>query len=70
MLDDSAIIVTWSTLATATTLAGNLTLLGSGANLIVAELAQACGVELSFSKYLIAGPLVTAATLGQAVVGL
>ncbi len=45
----------WLTLAMATTLAGNLTLLGSVANLIVAELARARGVHLSFTEYLKAG---------------
>lgn len=45
----------WLTLAMATTLAGNLTLLGSVANLIVAELAKKQGVHLSFTEYLKAG---------------
>jgi Na+/H+ antiporter NhaD/arsenite permease-like protein len=45
----------WLTLAMATTLAGNLTLLGSVANLIVAEIARTRGVHLSFVEYLKAG---------------
>lgn len=45
----------WLTLAMATTLAGNLTLLGSVANLIVAEIAKSRGVHLSFTEYLKAG---------------
>lgn len=45
----------WFTLAMATTLAGNLTLLGSVANLIVAEIARGRGVHLSFTEYLKAG---------------
>ena len=45
----------WLTLAMATTLAGNLTLLGSVANLIVAEIARGRGVHLSFTEYLKAG---------------
>ena len=45
----------WLTLAMATTLAGNLTLLGSVANLIVAEIAQKRGVHFSFTEYLKAG---------------
>lgn len=45
----------WLTLAMATTLAGNLTLLGSVANLIVAEIARRRGVHLSFLEYLKAG---------------
>jgi len=45
----------WLVLAMATTLAGNLTLLGSVANLIVAESARRKGIELSFTEYLKAG---------------
>lgn len=45
----------WLTLAMATTLAGNLTLLGSMANLIVAEIARRRGVQLTFTEYLKAG---------------
>jgi Na+/H+ antiporter NhaD/arsenite permease-like protein len=45
----------WLTLAMATTLAGNLTLLGSVANLIVAEIAKRRGVHLSFGEYLKSG---------------
>lgn len=45
----------WLTLAMATTLAGNLTLLGSVANLIVAEIARHRGVRLGFVEYLKAG---------------
>lgn len=45
----------WLTLAMATTLAGNLTLLGSVANLIVAEIARRRGIHLSFVEYLKAG---------------
>jgi len=53
----------WLVLAMATTLAGNLTLLGSVANLIVAEIARARGVNLSFSEYLKAGLVLTTLTL-------
>jgi Na+/H+ antiporter NhaD/arsenite permease-like protein len=53
----------WLTLAMATTLAGNLTLLGSVANLIVAESAQNQGVTLSFNEYLKAGIPITLLTL-------
>lgn len=60
----------WLTLAMATTLAGNLTLLGSVANLIVAETARARGVELSFGEYLRAGVPVTLATLTLGVLWL
>lgn len=54
---------TWLTLAMATTLAGNLTLLGSVANLIVAETAKRQGVHLTFSEYLKAGVPITLFTL-------
>ncbi len=47
----------------ATTLAGNLTLLGSVANLIVAETAKQAGIQLSFNEYLKAGVPITLATL-------
>lgn len=53
----------WLTLAMATTLAGNLTLLGSVANLIVAETARREGVALSFVEYLKAGVPITLLTL-------
>ncbi|MBF0098465.1 MAG: anion transporter [Magnetococcales bacterium] len=53
----------WLTLAMATTLAGNLTLLGSVANLIVAESARKQGVTLGFWPYLRAGLPITLATL-------
>lgn len=45
----------WLVLAGCTTLAGNLTLLGSVANLIVAELARKRGVRLGFGRYLSVG---------------
>jgi len=50
---------TWLILAMATTFAGNLTLLGSVANLIVAETAKRRGVVLSFGEYLRAGVPIT-----------
>ena len=53
----------WLTLAMATTLAGNLTLLGSVANLIVAEIAQRHGVRLSFVEYMKAGTPIAILTL-------
>ncbi|ACB74178.1 anion transporter [Opitutus terrae] len=53
----------WLTLAMATTLAGNLTLLGSVANLIVAEIARRSGVRLSFGEYLKAGTPIALLTL-------
>ena len=53
----------WLSLAMATTLAGNLTLLGSVANLIVAETAHNRGVHLSFNEYLKSGPAITLITM-------
>jgi len=53
----------WLTLAMATTLAGNLTLLGSVANLIVAEIAARRGVKLTFVEYLKAGTPIAIFTL-------
>ena len=53
----------WLTLASATTLAGNLTLLGSMANLIVAEIARNRNVNLSFGEYTRAGILITILSL-------
>lgn len=58
---------TWLTLAMATTFAGNLTLLGSVANLIVAEIAKRSGVELSFGEYLRAGVPITLLSLALGV---
>ncbi|MDZ7374631.1 MAG: anion transporter [candidate division KSB1 bacterium] len=45
----------WVLLAMSSTFAGNLTLLGSVANLLVAERAQAKGVRLEFFEYLRVG---------------
>lgn len=53
----------WLALALATTFAGNLTLLGSVANLIVAESAAHRGVRLSFGEFLRAGVPITLLTL-------
>lgn len=62
--------VAWLTLAMATTFAGNLTLLGSVANLIVAESARARGVRLSFAEYLKAGVPITLLTVALGVIWL
>ena len=53
----------WLTIAMASTLAGNLTLLGSVANLIVAEIARTQGVKLSFREYIRAGVPITLVTI-------
>jgi Na+/H+ antiporter NhaD/arsenite permease-like protein len=53
----------WMALAMASTLAGNLTILGSVANLIVLELAGEHG-RIGFLRFLRTGFLITASTLG------
>jgi Na+/H+ antiporter NhaD/arsenite permease-like protein len=53
----------WLMLAMASTLAGNLTITGSIANIIVAERAAAEGVQIRFSEFLRIGVPVTVATL-------
>ncbi len=60
----------WLALAMASTFAGNLTLLGSVANLIVAESARARGVHLSFGEYLKAGVPITLLTLAIGIIAL
>ncbi len=60
----------WLTLAAASTLAGNLTLIGSVANLIVAEQASKFGIRLTFGEYLRCGVLITLLTLAVAVLWL
>jgi Na+/H+ antiporter NhaD/arsenite permease-like protein len=53
----------WLTLAMSSTLAGNLTLVGSIANLIVLEGARRQGVEITFWQYCTVGVPVTVLTL-------
>ncbi len=53
----------WLSLASGATLAGNLTLLGSVANLIVAEGAERNGVRIEFGEYLRTGAVVTLLTM-------
>jgi Na+/H+ antiporter NhaD/arsenite permease-like protein len=60
----------WLTLAAASTLAGNLTLLGSVANLIVAESAKQRSVTLSFWEYTRAGFLITLLSLAISTIWL
>lgn len=57
----------WLVMAMSATFAGNLTLLGSLANLIVAERAQAEGATLSFADFLKAGVPVTLLTIGWGI---
>jgi len=53
----------WLTLAMATTLAGNFTLLGSVANLIVAEMAKQKRVIIKFGEYFKTGAIITVLSL-------
>lgn len=52
----------WLALASASTLAGNATILGAMANIIVIESADKLGVKITFSEFLKSGILVTLAT--------
>jgi Na+/H+ antiporter NhaD/arsenite permease-like protein len=54
----------WLVVAMASTLAGNFTLVGSVANLIVAQRAKARGVEFSFWAYFKVGAPLTVLTIG------
>jgi Na+/H+ antiporter NhaD/arsenite permease-like protein len=54
---------TWLTVAMASTLAGNLTLVGSVANLIVVQRARAQGVEIDFWAYFKVGAVLTVLTI-------
>lgn len=60
----------WRVLAMSSTFAGNLLLIGSMANLIVAERAEARGVTISFSEYARVGIPVTLATLAWGVLAM
>ncbi len=60
----------WLVLAMASTLAGNLTIIGSAANLIVLEIASQRGVHISFWTYLKVGLPVTIATIAISMVWL
>jgi len=53
---------TWLVLAMASTLAGNFTLVGSVANLIVAEIAKEVGVTMGFREYFKVGAPLTVIT--------
>jgi Na+/H+ antiporter NhaD/arsenite permease-like protein len=53
----------WLTVAMSSTFAGNLTLIGSVANLIVVEIARKQGIQVSFMTYLKVGVPVTLVTL-------
>jgi Na+/H+ antiporter NhaD/arsenite permease-like protein len=53
----------WIVVAMASTLAGNLTVLGSVANLIVVQLARADGVTIGFWEYFRVGAPLTVLTI-------
>jgi Na+/H+ antiporter NhaD/arsenite permease-like protein len=53
----------WLALASSSTLAGNATLIGAAANIIVAEKAEGMGVEVSFWKFIVVGLPVALLTL-------
>jgi Na+/H+ antiporter NhaD/arsenite permease-like protein len=53
----------WYIVAMASTFAGNLTLIGSVANMIVAETAERYGVTISFGEYLKVGVPLTVLTV-------
>jgi Na+/H+ antiporter NhaD/arsenite permease-like protein len=55
--------ILWLALASASTLAGNATIIGAMANLIVIESAEARGVKISFMEFLKPGLVVTLITL-------
>ena len=56
----------WLALAAFSTLAGNLTIIASVANVIVFETAERSGVRVSFTEYFKAGLPITLATLALA----
>ena len=60
----------WLTVAMASTLAGNFTLVGSIANLIVAERARGDGVVLDFWRYFRVGAPLTVVTIAFGIVWL
>lgn len=60
----------WLMLAAASTLAGNATLLGAAANVIVAEQARAHGAEFDVLRFVLYGAPVTIATLAIAILWL
>jgi len=63
MLKAAASPLLWLSLASASTLAGNATIIGAMANLIVIESASKEGVKIGFMEFLKAGLLVTVLTM-------
>jgi Na+/H+ antiporter NhaD/arsenite permease-like protein len=62
--------VAWLALSLSSTLAGNLTITGSVANIIVVERASAHGVHIGFREYFRVGLPLTLVTLALAIVWL
>ena len=60
----------WLTVAMASTLAGNFTLVGSVANLIVVQRAKAQNLEIGFWEYFKVGAPLTLLTIGFGVLWL
>lgn len=60
----------WLIVAMASTLAGNFALVGSVANLIVAQRAKARGVDLNFRSYFVIGAPLTVITIAAGLVWL
>ena len=58
----------WRVVAMSSTFAGNLLLIGSMANLIVAEKAESRGVKIGFGEYARVGVPVTLLTVAWGVV--
>ncbi len=58
----------WTVVAATATLAGNFTIVGSVANLIVVQRARARGVEVGFWTYFVVGAPLTVATIAVALV--
>jgi Na+/H+ antiporter NhaD/arsenite permease-like protein len=58
----------WLSLASASTLAGNATIIGAMANLIVIESAARNGIKISFFEFLKSGLMVTLITLALSIV--
>ena len=56
-------VMAWIVLAASSTLAGNTTLLGSAANIIVAERSETYGIRVPFVRHMLVGMVVTVATL-------
>jgi Na+/H+ antiporter NhaD/arsenite permease-like protein len=63
ILKSSGSDIIWLSLASASTIAGNATIIGAMANIIVVESAERLDVEISFFEFLRAGFIVTVLTI-------